>query len=179
MRLLGGLLLCVLIAGPAWAGTLDPRLQALANQAAPQATSSTQPQSPFAPRIDSAGNVQVYIIPVSPTTPLPGTDELAALGAIKIMPSDALHLVQAWVPIAKLQALAALPDVGRVTVPAYGVPQHGPTSGPPPATNKGTAGGSTGILTLLALAALIAQRFLRPLRQGSAAAASQEWKTNS
>lgn len=177
-RLLGVLMLGILSTGSAWAGTLDPRLEALVNQPAPQAASSTRPQSPFAPRIDTAGNVQVYIIPVSPTAPLPSTDELTALGAIKIMPSDALHLVQAWVPIAKLQALAALPDVGRVTVPAYGIPQHAPTSGPPPVSHKSTAGGSTGILVLLALAGLIALRFFHPLRQHSAAAVSQGSKTN-
>lgn len=178
-QLLGAVTLCVLTVGSAWAGTLDPRLAALMNQRASQTTNSAQPQSPSAPRIDSAGNVQVYIIPISPTAPLPSTDELAALGAVQVMPSDALHLVQAWVPITKLQALAALPDVGRVTVPAYGVPQHTQTSAPPSVSHKSLAGGSLGILALLALAGLTAARFFAPFRRCCSAAASQGWKTNS
>lgn len=177
-QLLGAVTLCILTAGSAWAGTLDPRLEALVNQPPPTTTSSSPPQSRFAPHVDSAGNVQVYIIPVSPVAPLPSTDELTALGALKVMRSDALHLVQAWVPISKLQALVALPDVGRVTVPSYGVPQQASRMAPRPVSHQNSAAGTLGMLALLALAGLTTLRFFPPLRQNSSAAAAQELKTN-
>jgi len=122
-RLYRVLLLCLLFIGLAHAGTLDPRLAALtagkSATASSVAANPSQPLDPFAPRLDSAGRVQVYIFPLNRNAPLPGEPEITALGGTKIVVSASLHVVQAWVPVSALNALAVLPDVGRVTVPTY------------------------------------------------------------
>ncbi len=151
-------MLCLLTFGSTHAGTLDPRLAALISKAtpAPHAASARQTQNPFAPRVDSSGRVQVYILPDSPTAAFPGNAELAALGAMSIKPSEALHLVQAWVPIGSLRAIAALPDVGRVTVPTYAVPQRATVnSNGEGSPTKRTGGGSVSAVTLLFLSAML------------------------
>lgn len=121
---------CLIILGSARAGTLGPRLTALsaaklsAGRAAVTRSvvhSQTYPLDPFTPRIDAAGNVQVYVFPVSRNAALPGASEIAALGGSKIVTSTLLRVVQAWVPVSALKPLAALPDVGRVRVPDYAV----------------------------------------------------------
>lgn len=116
-------ILSVLFAASVQAGILDPRLAALAagkpSTARTLAGPRTQPLDAFSPRLDTAGRVQVYVLPLSRFAALPSAAEIAALGGVKIVISKPLHTVQAWVPVSALMALAALPDVGRVTVPAY------------------------------------------------------------
>lgn len=121
---------CLVFISSAHAGTLDPRLAALSATNSPAGRtavtrsvvhSQTHPLDPFAPRIDAAGSVQVYVFPVSRNAALPSASEIAALGGSKIVTSTLLHVVQAWVPVSALKTLAALPDVGRVRVPDYAV----------------------------------------------------------
>ncbi len=59
---------------------------------------------------------------------LPSVKEIAALGVTRIRISQPMHLIQAWVPIDKLHALAALHRVGWVRVPTYALVE------PPPGT---------------------------------------------
>ncbi|HKU17843.1 MAG TPA: hypothetical protein VJP80_01075, partial [Candidatus Saccharimonadales bacterium] len=116
-------ILSVLFAASVQAGILDPRLAALAagkpSTARTLTGPRTQPLDAFSPRLDTAGRVQVYVLPLSRFAALPSAAEIAALGGVKIVISKPLHTVQAWVPVSALTALAALQDVGRVTVPAY------------------------------------------------------------
>lgn len=118
-------ILCALFAASVQAGILDPRLAALTTRRPSIARTPTgprtQPLDAFSPRLDASGRVQVYVLPVSRFAALPGTGEIAALGGVKIVVSKPLRTVQAWVPVSTLTALAALPDVGRVKVPAYAV----------------------------------------------------------
>ncbi len=120
------LLLSVCCFGSAWAGQLDPRLAALTigghafvQSANTGAVVATQPTNPSLPRVRSDGTIQVYIKPAAPGGPLPSASELATVGATDIQPSVALGMVQAWVPVSRLNELANLPDVGLVTVPTY------------------------------------------------------------
>lgn len=134
----------------AQAGTLDPRLANLAAGHMPQTRTVFKafmpaPPDPFSPRLDSAGRVQVYILLASPSAALPDTSELTALGAAKVRPSGALHLVQAWVPVSELHALAALPDVARVTVPAYAMVRPPISHGFSPAPRATTSPVPTGL----------------------------------
>lgn len=116
---------CIFFAASAHAGTLDPRLAALVagkpSMARALAGPQTHPFDAFSPRLDTAGRVQVYVLPLSRLAILPSAAEIAALGGVKIVVSKPLDTIQAWVPVSALTALAALPDVGRVTVPAYAV----------------------------------------------------------
>jgi len=122
---------CLLDSAVSRAGTLDPRLTALAAGKMPVTRSvgshgTSVPLSPFEPRLDSAGRVQVYIYPGVLGGLLPSVSELENLGAVQVRVSVPLRVIQAWVPIRALKALAALPDVGRVTVPTYAVTPHPP-----------------------------------------------------
>ena len=120
------------LAAPGFAGSLSPRLEALLHQpgqvalARARATTGIVPQSPFTPRINAAGAVQVYIhyrgLPPS----------LTGLGAGGIRVSPPLKVVQAWVPIAHLRALAARPGAGRVSIPSYAIVRGGYTPAPVP-----------------------------------------------
>ncbi len=131
VRLLAALT-ALTLAAPVFAGSLSPQLEALLHRpglvtlARARASAGIVPQSPFTPRIDAAGAVQVYIhyrgLPPS----------LAGLGASGIRISPPLEVVQAWVPIAQLQALAARPGVGRVSIPTYAIVRGGYTPAPVP-----------------------------------------------
>ncbi|EQD77320.1 periplasmic copper-binding protein [mine drainage metagenome] len=115
------------------AGTLSPRLEALARgdtAFAVSASSRAAIANPFAARLNRAGQVQVYVLPAIPGGPLPDTQEIAALGGSRIRVSNLMDLVQAWVPVAELHALAGLPGVGRVRVPTYAI-VHPPVGGHP------------------------------------------------
>ncbi len=115
------------LALPAAAGSLSPQLQALAShyRATPRATlarlageSSASTRSPFSPRVNAAGEVQVYIH-YQPGD-APSDAALAAVGASDVLVSRPLGVVQAWVPIVKLEAAAALGGVTKVGLPVYG-----------------------------------------------------------
>lgn len=74
--------------------------------------------------------MKVWVLPAVPGGPLPDVREVATLGAVRIRVSRLMDLVQAWVPVTELRTLAALPEVGRVRVPTYGVAEP-PPSRPP------------------------------------------------
>ena len=117
-------LIFILGTASVWAGTLDQRLSTLISGRSVVAQSANEkvvsgPVTPFAPRLSSGGRVQVYILPISRQAPLANTAEITQLGGVKILVSDTMRVIQAWVPVSELHALASLPDVGRVTIPAY------------------------------------------------------------
>lgn len=110
----------------AWAGALDPRLAALTQgghafvrAGGMETTAATRPQSAVPPRIRGNNFVQVYIHRSSRRGPLPSAATLRAVGATGIRRSRLLKVVQAWIPIDRLATLAAMPNVGRVSVPTY------------------------------------------------------------
>jgi len=128
-RAAAALALTFVFATAAWAGRLDPRLSALTTgghsfvrasaAGAVTAGSRARAASPMLPRVRSNQTVQVYIHPSAPHGPLPTAAALRMVHASGIRASSALGVVQAWVPISQLSALANLPGVGLVTVPAY------------------------------------------------------------
>ncbi|MGH8225438.1 MAG: hypothetical protein ACRER1_04715, partial [Gammaproteobacteria bacterium] len=113
------------LAFPALAGSLSPQLRALADsyRKAPQTTvtRATTGRAPgiFQPHISAAGTVQVYIH-YRPGG-LPTAAALARVNARKVLISRPLGVVQAWVPITKLEATAALDGVIKVSLPVYGM----------------------------------------------------------
>jgi len=117
-----------LSAPPAGAGTLAPRLARLAASGhgparavrTPSAASAAR-KAPFAPRLDAAGRVQVYLR----YQPGAGPDAaaLAQAGARRVLRSAAMGVIQAWVPVSALHRVAALPGVRHVGIPAYGYPK--------------------------------------------------------
>ncbi|MGH8427117.1 MAG: S8 family serine peptidase [Gammaproteobacteria bacterium] len=118
------LLTVAMISAPlAAAGTLSPRLQALvdAYAKAPQAVLARSVAIPgvptLAPRVTAAGQVEVYIH-YRPSE-APSLAALADLEVKDVEVSPALGVVQAWVPIARLQDAADLDGVVRVGLPAY------------------------------------------------------------
>lgn len=136
-RIATSILLLFGCAAYAWAGSLDSRLAALAGgghgfvrAAADGAVSGPRPANPMLPRVRADGRVQVYVHGAGGGAPLPASATLRSVGATGLLEAPALGVVQAWVPVGRLQALAALPGVGRVTVPAYGVAQHPHPLGP-------------------------------------------------
>lgn len=97
------------------AGNLSAPLQKLAAaRAHPPRTANAF----GAPRISPSGLVEVYVHYAPETGP--GTSLLRQLGARRILVSPELGVVQAWVPISSLHALAARAGVNRVSLPAYG-----------------------------------------------------------
>jgi hypothetical protein len=115
-----------LLGSPAAAGALAPALRALVRQGVPKAEWGRIPPSPFAPRIDRSGRVQVVIRPLRPGGALPPVSSLEALGAVKVRFSRLMDEIQAWVPVDSLRSVAALPGVGRVGVPTYAVVEPPP-----------------------------------------------------
>ncbi|MGH8127311.1 MAG: Ig-like domain-containing protein [Gammaproteobacteria bacterium] len=112
------------VACAAQAGSLSPALAHLAANYArsPNSVQSfvTHPgarPSVFDPRVDATGAVQVYIHYRAGQRP--ANAALYVLGATQIR--AALGVVQAWVPIAHLNQLAALGGVTRVGLPAYAI----------------------------------------------------------
>ncbi|MGH8273139.1 MAG: Ig-like domain-containing protein [Gammaproteobacteria bacterium] len=112
---------------PATAGTLAPQLRALAASyhQAPQATvaqaahlTNTRVPRFLTPHVNAAGEVQIYIHYRPGEAPSRAT--LARIGASKILVSQPLGVVQAWVSIAKLNAASALAGVTKVGLPVYG-----------------------------------------------------------
>lgn len=121
--------LALLASGVVHAGTLGSRLAALARghlSLAVPANSRRAVENPLAPRLDASGRVQVYVQPSVPGSALPDVSEIAALGGVRIQVSAPLDLVQAWVPVGELRALAELPGVGRVRIPTYAVVEPPP-----------------------------------------------------
>jgi len=116
-----------LLGSPAAAGALAPALRALVRQGVPKAEWGRIPPSPFAPRIDRSGRVQVVIRPQRRGGALPPVSSLKALGAVGVHVSRLMDVIQAWVPVASLRAVAALPDVGWVGLPTYAVARPPPT----------------------------------------------------
>lgn len=120
-----------MVAGMAQAGELAPNLMALANGkvspivnvkavfAKDAASTSASAPGPLVPHIDNTQRVQVYIHSAAANMPLVTSQALSALGAIKILHSDQLQVVQAWIPVNSLKSLVQLPNVGLVTIPTY------------------------------------------------------------
>ena len=124
-------LICMLVSASTHAGTLDARLRSLsasyghtgqtrANTTAVAASGS------LAPHVDSAGRVQVYIHAANRQDATIVIANLEALGAVHIVASPELGVVQAWVPVDSLNTVATLPGVERVALPAYVRPRHQP-----------------------------------------------------
>lgn len=133
-------LTALVLALPVMAGSLSPQLQALQAswQKAPKATLTQavqHAQSPaqrlFAPRVNNTGKVEVYMHYRAGHQP--GARTLARLGASDVLVSPRLGVVQAWVPIANLDAATALTGVTRVGLPTYayvkGTPGAQPAAG--------------------------------------------------
>lgn len=76
--------------------------------------------TPLEARWNAAGQVQVYLHYQRSSNP-PDRAELAALGAIDIIDSPRLGIIQAWIPAANLKNAATLPTVTRITIPRYAV----------------------------------------------------------
>ena len=94
--------------GSAGAAGIGPRLSALSNRLR---------------RVKNDGTVQVYIDLTST-----GAGELAVLqanGAVVELTHEKLQIVQAWVPVDRLERLADLPFVRAVRTPDYGLPRVG------------------------------------------------------
>jgi hypothetical protein len=73
-------------------------------------------------RLDDAGRVQVFL-----HTSGPANEAAAGLGSgvtVERVDGDQ-KIVQAWVPVTQLSALAALPDITQVRLPDYGFVQAG------------------------------------------------------
>lgn len=131
------------LALPAAAGTLAPQLQALqaSYTKAPKSTvarAMNQTAAPsrhlFAPHVNATGKVQIYMHFKNGAAP--AKKALARLGASDVLVSRPLGVVQAWVPIAKLDASAALGGVSEVTLPVYG---YAKGAGPQPAAGSCSA----------------------------------------
>lgn len=127
-RLMMAVSAIVLIAAScaAQAGSLSPLLAHLAANYArsPQTVQSlvTHPgvrPPAFGPRVNAVGAVQVYIHYRAGNAPT--TVALDGLNATGVLVSRPLGVVQAWVPIAKLQTAASLNGVTKVGLPVYAV----------------------------------------------------------
>lgn len=123
---------------------LDAQLAAIAtaaaqNRAEPLMARALSQQlfrekSPLRARWNAAAQVQVYLhyrndIP-------PRTEDLLALGASGILVSEPLQVVQAWVPADRLNAIASLPEISRITIPRYAVVKRMPPQGALPRTGS-------------------------------------------
>ncbi|MGH7057558.1 MAG: hypothetical protein ACREFZ_06680, partial [Acetobacteraceae bacterium] len=117
----------IALALPVVAGTLSPQLSVLAasyhkapQNTIAQAVAATARRAPrlFSPHVNTAGEVQVYIHYGSGEPPTQAA--LDALGASNVRISRALGVVQAWVPIVKLDAATTLAGVQVVSLPIYG-----------------------------------------------------------
>ena len=118
----------IALALPAMAGTISPRLRALASayRQAPQAAVAQARRAVarsgtgiFMPHVSAAGKVQVYLHYRPGNEPAPLA--LDGLDASGVLVSRPLGVVQAWVPIGQLQQVADLAGVTRVTLPVYGM----------------------------------------------------------
>jgi len=74
--------------------------------------------APFEPRWNASGQVQISIY-YGRFSATPNTNVLVSLGATGIHVTPLMGVVQAWVPAAKLAAVAVLPWVHRIAVPQY------------------------------------------------------------
>ena len=148
---------------PASAGVLAPALRALIEHGVPPGAAGQRPLSPFAPRIDAAGRVEVVIRPLRPQAPLPAKNTLVALGARRVRVVRLMDVIQAWVPVKALTALASLPGVGYVGIPRYAVVKASPTHTPPAVQtttpDRGAlAPGGLGMLFVFSLFAAVHRR---------------------
>jgi hypothetical protein len=148
---------------PASAGVLAPALRALVEHGVPSGAAGQRPLSPFAPRIDAAGRVEVVIRPLRPQAPLPAKNTLVALGARRVRVVRLMDVIQAWVPVKALTAVASLPGVGYVGIPRYAVVKASPTHTPPAVRtttpDRGAlAPGGLGMLFVFSLFAAVHRR---------------------
>jgi hypothetical protein len=147
---------------PASAGVLAPALRALIEHGVPPEAAGQRPLSPFAPRIDAAGRVEVVIRPLR-SAPLPAKSTLVALGARRVRVVRLMDVIQAWVPVKALSAVASLPGVGYVGIPRYAVvkssPPHAPLAIRTPTPDGGAlAPGDLGMLFVFSLFAVVHRR---------------------
>ncbi len=107
----------------AQAGALSPALARLAAERAPipqkavARTTATGHGNPTRAHISADGRVQVYIHYRPGERPSAAT--LAQLGATGVRTSLELGIMQAWVPISRLQRLADLGKIRRISLPMY------------------------------------------------------------
>lgn len=94
----------------------------------------------LAPVVDGCGNVLVDIFTARGADLSPSS--LAALGAIRIIPSPVLPEIRAWVPISALPKVAALPGVVMVRNPILPVVMGRMRPAPSPAGYPIQSGGS-------------------------------------
>ena len=131
---------------------LDKRLVAVADAAAQHVDTSLRDaalerqanhqNSPFEARWNAAGQVQVYIH-YDPSLAAPDQEQLAALGAVDLIDSHKLGVIQAWVPASQLDAVSELPGVLRVGLPRYAIHKRAPGQGPMVYSGKVTTQGDT------------------------------------
>ena len=155
---------CILLLAPLWlplmqaqAATsaqstdrLDKRLVPVADAAAQHVDTSLRDaalerqanhqNSPFEARWNPAGQVQVYIH-YDPSLAAPDQEQLAALGAVDLIDSPKLGVIQAWVPASQLDAVSELPGVLRVGLPRYAIHKRATVQGPTVYSGKVTTQG--------------------------------------
>lgn len=155
--------LCLALAPAAGAGTLSLPLRTLLQQRQARViTASGHPgqmdNALFAPRVDGSGRVEVYLHYAAEAGP-PTSPALDALGARDVRVSPALGVVQLWIPVAELAELAAVPGVGRVTVPAYARVISPPTANQPSQAPPAASAPSSGLqIDSIAVSAMQADR---------------------
>ena len=133
-------------------GRLDQRLIPVAAAAAQHLDTSLRDaalkrqsdhqNSPFEARWNSAGQVQVYIH-YDPSLAAPDHEQLAALGAVDLIDSPKLGVIQAWVPAAQLDAVSGLAGVLRVGLPRYAVHKQAHAQRPVTYSGKVTTQGDS------------------------------------
>ena len=124
---------------PEMSGKLDKRLTRIAAAAeqhleaplrdAALANEARGVISPFEPRWNTAGQVQVYLH-YDKANAAPDREQLQALGATDIVDSPELGVMQAWVPASQLNGVGALPGVLRVGLPRYAIHKRAPAQVP-------------------------------------------------
>ncbi len=90
-------------------------------QPSPETTAScsfnARPLGTFVPMVNHCGDTMVWIVPKARGSVLPSS--LEALGAVHIQSASWTSMIQAWVPLHALPALAELPGVAFVRNPIY------------------------------------------------------------
>ena len=80
-------------------------------------TFDARPLGTFTPMVNHCGDTMVWIVPNARGSVLPSS--LEALGAVHIQSASWTSMIQAWVPLNALPALAQLPGVAFVRNPIY------------------------------------------------------------
>ncbi|EQD76070.1 hypothetical protein B1B_01935, partial [mine drainage metagenome] len=92
-------------------------VRTLSARAGTACTFDARPLGTFTPIVNSCGDTLVWIVPESRGSVL--LSSLASLGAQKIQTATWTSMIQAWIPVSALPALAELPGVGFVRNPIY------------------------------------------------------------